>query len=258
MVVFKKDVLCQGLQHVTASPVTGEYYLTDVVSWIFNKGKNVEACVAENSDEVLGVNTPGELAEAGRLMRLRICAAHAENGVVVMDPATTFIDPSARIAPQTVIFPFTYIEKNVTVGRACSLGPFCHLRENVVLEDGCSIGNWTEIKNSTFGAGTFMRHMSYVGDTTVGKSVNIGAGTVVANFDGKKKHRTIIKDKAFVGCDAVLVAPVVIGKNAVVGAGSVVTKNHDVGDGQTVVGVPAKTLSRPKGGAAKKEGGHHE
>jgi bifunctional UDP-N-acetylglucosamine pyrophosphorylase / glucosamine-1-phosphate N-acetyltransferase len=254
MYVFKKEDLLEGLQHVTVSPATGEYYLTDVVSRIFNKNKRVEAYVAENSDEVLGVNTPAELLEAGRIIRMRICEKHAENGVTIMDPATTFIDPAAIIAEGTVIFPFTYIENNVSIGRKCSLGPFCHLREGAVLKDGCSIGNYTEIKNSTLGAGTFMRHMSYLGDTVVGESVNIGAGAVVANFDGKKKHRTVIKDKVFIGCDAVLVAPVVIGKNAVVGAGSVVTKNHNVGDGETVVGVPAKPLIMAKPKTRSKKG----
>jgi bifunctional UDP-N-acetylglucosamine pyrophosphorylase/glucosamine-1-phosphate N-acetyltransferase len=246
MVVFKKDDLYGGLKHVSASPVTGEYYLTDVVSWLFNKNRKVEACVADDSNEVLGINTPAELFEAGRVLRMRVCEKHCANGVAIVDPATTFIDPTAVIAAGTSIYPFTYIENDVRVGRHCSLGPFCHLRENAVLEDGCSVGNYTEIKNSTLGAGTFMRHMSYLGDTTVGASVNIGAGAVVANFDGKKKHRTVIKDKVFVGCDAVLVAPVTIGKNAVVGAGSVVTRNHNVGDGETVVGVPAKPLTRSK------------
>lgn len=244
LVVFRREDLLEGLGHVQASPATGEFYLTDVVSWLFHKNRKVDACVAEDSREVLGVNSRMELLEADRILRLRICERHIGNGVVLMDPATTFIDPTVTIGPDTTIFPFTYIEKGAVVGRGCSLGPFCHLREGAVLEDGCSVGNYTEIKNSTLGAGTFMRHVSYLGDASVGKSVNIGAGTVVANFDGKKKSRTVIKDKAFVGCDAVLVAPVTIGKGAVVGAGSVVTKNHNVPDGATVAGVPARPLPR--------------
>jgi len=144
------------------------------------------------------------------------------------------------------VYPFTCIEKNVTVGRRCSLGPFCHLREGSALEDDVSVGNYTEIKNSTLGKGTNMRHVSYLGDTSVGRNVNIGAGTVVANFDGRKKNRTAIGDKAFIGCDAVLIAPVTVGREAVVGAGAVVTHGHNVADRSVVAGVPARPLTKTK------------
>ena len=244
MYCFDKEDLLNALEHVQASRKSGEFYLTDAVSWLFHHGQKVVGCVAEDAQEVLGVNSQKELSEAACVVRRRVLEAHVAAGVTIADPATTFIDPSAQIGAGTKVYPFTYIEKNVVVGRSCSLGPFCHLRENAFLEDGCSIGNFTEIKNSKLGAGTFMRHMSYLGDTTVGKKVNIGAGTVVANFDGKNKNKTVIKDGAFIGCDAVLVAPVVVGKKALVGAGSVVTRQHHVADGATVVGVPARELKK--------------
>jgi bifunctional UDP-N-acetylglucosamine pyrophosphorylase/glucosamine-1-phosphate N-acetyltransferase len=246
MYCFRKDDLLNALAHVQASQKSGEFYLTDVVSWLFHRGQKVSGCVADDAQEVLGVNSQRELAEASCVVRRRVVESHIAAGVTIVDPVTTFIDPSARIGPGTKVYPFTCIEKDVVVGRDCSLGPFCHLREQATLEDGCSIGNFTEIKNSKLGAGTFMRHMSYLGDTTVGKKVNIGAGTVVANFDGKNKNKTVIKDGAFIGCDAVLVAPVVIGKKALVGAGSVVTRQHHVADGATVVGVPARELKKKK------------
>jgi bifunctional UDP-N-acetylglucosamine pyrophosphorylase/glucosamine-1-phosphate N-acetyltransferase len=144
------------------------------------------------------------------------------------------------------IFPFSVIEKGVLIGKNCSVGPFCHLREGSVLKDKVSIGNFTEIKNSILGESTRIRHISYIGDTTVGKKVNIGAGAVIANFDGRKKHKTVIKEKAFIGCDVVLVAPVVVGKKAVVGAGSVVTRDHNIPDGALVMGVPARIVQKPK------------
>jgi len=246
MYVFAKAELLEGLEHVRPAEKTGEFYLTDVLGWLFQKGRKVEACVAEESEEVLGVNSQRELLTAKHVLCRRVLERHMEAGVTVMDATTVFIDPSAAIGEGTCVYPFTFIEKNVTIGRRCSVGPFCHLREGAVLEDGVRVGNYTEIKNSTLGKGTNMRHVSYLGDTRVGRNVNIGAGTVVANFDGKKKNRTAIGDKAFIGCDAVLIAPVVVGKEAVVGAGAVVPSGHNVADKSVVAGVPARPLQKRK------------
>ena len=246
MYVFSKADLLEGLGHVQPAKKTGEFYLTDVLGWLFQKGRKVDACVAEESDEVLGVNAQMELLTAAHVLCRRVLERHMEAGVDIMDATTIFIDASAVIGEGTCVYPFTFIEKDVTIGRKCSIGPFCHLREGVVLEDGVRVGNYTEIKNSTLGKGTNMRHVSYLGDTSVGKGVNIGAGTVVANFDGKKKNRTAIGDKAFIGCDTVLIAPVVVGRDAVVGAGSVVTRGHNVADKSVVAGVPARPLKKTK------------
>lgn len=246
MYCFKKDDLLLALEYIKPLNKSGEFYLTDVFSWLFNKNKKIDACIADSCSEVIGVNSLAQLLEAGGLLHRRILEKYVSAGVRIMDASTTFIDETAVIGAGTQIFPFTFIDKNVSIGKKCSVGPFCHLREGAILKDRVSIGNFTEIKNSSLGEGTFMRHMSYLGDTKVGRGVNIGAGTVVANFDGKKKNKTVIKDRAFVGCNSVLIAPVVIGNKAVVGAGSVVTRGHNVRDGATVVGVPAKEIKRKK------------
>lgn len=246
MYCFRREALVEALWHVRPLNKSGEFYLTDVYGWLLGRGHKIEACVAEDSREVLGVNSQEGLAEAGVVLRRRVLARFSESGVLIEDPATTFIDKMARIGAGTRVMPFTYIEKGVSVGRRCVVGPFAHLREGAVLKDGACVGNFAEVKNSTLGEETMMRHVGYLGDTEVGRRVNIGAGCVVANFDGRKKHKTVIKDRAFIGCDAVLVAPVVVGRRAVVGAGAVVTKNHRVPDGATVVGVPAKELKKHK------------
>ena len=248
MYCFKKDDLLEALEYIRPLNRSGEFYLTDVVSWFFHKNKKIDACVADDYHEVLGVNSQAELMEATEIIRKRILGRFVENDVYVFDFLTTFIHETAKIGPGTQIFPFTFIEKDIVIGRDCSIGPFCHLREGSVLKDKVSIGNFTEIKNSSLGKGTLIRHMSYLGDTKVGRKVNIGAGMVVANFDGKRKHKTVIKERAFIGCDSVLIAPVVVGKNAVVGAGSVVTRDHNVPDGAIVFGVPAKVIKKSKKG----------
>jgi len=243
---FKREELLEGLSHVRPDNRSGEYYLTDVLSWLFRSGRKVETLVAEDSREVLGVNSRRELLEASRVIRFRGLEAFMEAGVFIEDPDSTFIAGDARIGKDTKIGPFTYIENNVVIGRGCSIGPFCHLRPGTVLADHVCIGNFAEVKNSSFQEGSVMHHLGYVGDTAVGRNVNIGAGVVVANFDGKTKNKTVIRDQAFVGSDAVLIAPVTIGKKSVVGAGSVVTRNHDVADRCVVAGVPARPVKISK------------
>jgi len=232
------------LKHVRPDNKSGEYYLTDVLSWLFGSNKKVETVLVEDPQEVLGVNSRRDLREAAEAIRMRLLESFEERGVVIEDPKSTFIDPAATIGSGTRIRPFTYIEKDVMIGRDCSIGPFCHLRPGTVLCDRAAVGNFAEIKNTTLGEESVMHHVGYLGDTKVGRRVNIGAGAVVANFDGKKKNQTVIKDQAFIGSDAVLIAPVVIGKKAVVGAGSVVTQRHDVEDGTVVAGVPARVLKK--------------
>ncbi len=246
MYCFNKEDLLEGLGHVRPTNRSGEFYLTDIFSWLFNKNKKIDACLVDNWREVVGVNSQAQLMEASEIIRAKALQKFMEDGACIMDFRTTFIDESAKIGCGTRVFPFSFIEKNVAIGKNCSIGPFCHLREGAVLGDRASVGNFTEIKNSSLGEGVFMRHMSYLGDTQVGKNSNIGAGAVVANFDGKKKHRTVIKEKAFLGCNSVLIAPVVVGRKAVVGAGSIVTRNHNVADGATVAGVPAREIQKGK------------
>ena len=246
MYCFKKTDLLEALAHVQPLNAGNEFYLTDVFGWLLKKNKKIEATVAEDYQEVLGVNSRAEFMDAAQIIRKRILEKYMEDGVLIMDFSTVFIDASAQIGAGTKIFPFTFIEGGVVIGKDCSIGPFCHLREGVVLEDEVYVGNFTEIKNSTLGTRTLMSHVSYLGDAQVGKEVNIGAGMIVANYDGQKKNKTTIKDGAFLGSNSVLIAPVVVGKNAVVGAGSVVTKNHNIPDKATVVGAPAREIKESK------------
>jgi bifunctional UDP-N-acetylglucosamine pyrophosphorylase/glucosamine-1-phosphate N-acetyltransferase len=141
-----------------------------------------------------------------------------------------------------VIYPFTVIERDVTIGSRCFIGPFAHLRDGTLLGDDVIAGNFLEIVRSRLSAKTLVKHFSYIGDARLGRAVNIGAGTVTANFDGRDKHITLIKDNAFIGSDTVLVSPVVVGRSAKTGAGSIVLKHTKVPDGTTVAGVPAKLL----------------
>jgi bifunctional UDP-N-acetylglucosamine pyrophosphorylase/glucosamine-1-phosphate N-acetyltransferase len=161
-------------------------------------------------------------------------------GVTIVDPSTTFIEEDTIIGPDTVILPYTVIEHDVTIGKGCEVGPFSHLRPGAVLDDGAEVGNFVEVKKSRIGPNSKAKHLTYLGDATLGAGVNVGAGTITANYDGKNKHATIIGDGVHIGSNTVLVAPVKLGKNVTTGAGAVVL--HDVADNDTVVGVPARSL----------------
>jgi len=175
-------------------------------------------------------------------MQQRINEKLMQEGVSIVDPHSTFISYGVKIGSESVIYPFTVIERDVKIGKHCSVGPFAHLREGVKLGDNVTAGNFIEMVRVKIGAKTFIKHFSYIGDSTVGSSVNIGAGTVTANFDGLNKNFTVIKDNVNIGSDTIIVAPVTIGKSAITGAGSVVTKN--IPDKTIVVGVPAKILRK--------------
>ena len=166
-----------------------------------------------------------------------------DSGVTVVDPSTTFIEDDVEIGCDTIIQPFSVIRHDVTIGKNCEVGPFAHLRPDTVLEDGAQVGNFVEVKKTTIGAGSKAKHLSYLGDAVLGKKVNIGAGTITANYDGKNKHKTEIDDGAHTGANTVLVAPVKVGKGAKTGAGSVVTSG-EVKPGDIVVGVPARPLKK--------------
>jgi len=177
-------------------------------------------------------------------MQKRINEKFMLEGVTIVDPATAFISFGTKIGEGSVIYPFTVIERDVKIGKRCSVGPFAHLRDSVRLGDGVTAGNFIEMVRAKIGAKTFVKHFSYIGDSSVGASVNIGAGTVTANFDGLKKNYTTIKDKVNIGSDTIIVAPARIGRCASTGAGSVVTKN--VPDNTVVAGVPARTLRKKR------------
>ncbi|MDI6759023.1 MAG: NTP transferase domain-containing protein [Candidatus Omnitrophota bacterium] len=244
IICFNKDRLMQALKCVKPNNRKREYYLTDTIKLIYKSGGLIDSVQISDTNEAMGINSRLELAQANSIMQRRINEKFMLGGITIIDPGSTFISYGTKIGQDTVIYPFTVIEKDVKIGRCCFLGPFIHLREGTNIKDDIVLGNFLEIVRSNIGPKTMAKHFCYIGDTKIGKRVNIGAGAVTANFDGKGKNRTVIKDDAFIGSDTVLVAPVEIGKAAKTGAGAVVIK--DTRDKSTVVGVPAKPLKEAK------------
>ena len=267
---FRADWLWPALRKLAPS-TSGEYYLTGLVKLAASSGMLADSLASHDSTEVLGVNTRLDLAQAEQIMRRRILDRWMLEGVTIVDPLTAYIDASVEIGSDTVIHPNTAIKGASSVGNRCELGPnstvvdsvigddcrvvasvlegahldssvhvgpFSHLRPATFLERNVHIGNYVEVKNSRIGQDTAMGHFSYVGDADVGSNVNIGAGAITCNFDGEKKHRTVIEDGAFIGSDTMLVAPLRVGARASTAAGSVVTR--DVPADSLAVGVPAR------------------
>ncbi|MCX7926765.1 MAG: NTP transferase domain-containing protein [Candidatus Omnitrophica bacterium] len=239
---FEREKLARYIKRIKPNNAKKEYYLTDIIEMLYKDEYVVESIKADDPKEVMGVNSRVELAYANKIMQQRIQENLMKNGVTIVDPDSTFISWDAKIGTDTVIYPFTVIEKDVKIGSHCSVGPFARLRPGTRLDDFVTVGNFIEISRTKIASGSRAKHFGFLGDARLGHSVNIGAGTVTANYDGKHKNTTIIKDKAFIGSDTVLVAPVVVGKQARTGAGSVVTRNKNVDDFTTVVGVPAKPI----------------
>jgi bifunctional UDP-N-acetylglucosamine pyrophosphorylase/glucosamine-1-phosphate N-acetyltransferase len=262
-----------------------EFYLTDVVAILRDKGEIVEAVKTSDPTEVLGINSRVQLADVATLMRRRIAERHMLEGVTIVDPATTFIDAGVTIGRDAIIHPLTHLHGATTVGQMAEIGPnvklvdttvgdgatvinavanqatigpraqvgpFTYLRPGAVLKEGAKAGTYVEVKKSTIGKGSKVPHLSYVGDAEIGENVNIGAGTITCNYDGEtgKKSKTVIGDNVLIGSDTMLVAPVTVGDGAVTGAGSVVSK--DIPPGEVAIGAPARTVRKrkpkPKGG----------
>jgi bifunctional UDP-N-acetylglucosamine pyrophosphorylase/glucosamine-1-phosphate N-acetyltransferase len=256
---------------------TGEVFLTDLVALAVNEGKPVVAYRTNDVDEGRGVNTRVELAAVEDVLRRRIRERHMLAGVTFHDPESSLVDADVVLAPDVIVERGSILEgatkvgtgtrigpyailRDTTVGERCRveasvlegatleddvrIGPYGHLRPGAYLERGVELGNFGEVKAARIGAGTKMHHFSYIGDASVGKRVNIGAGTITLNFDGVNKHRTEIGDDAFIGSDTLLRAPVRVGKNAATGAGAVVTK--DVPDDHIGIGMPARMRTRKK------------
>jgi bifunctional UDP-N-acetylglucosamine pyrophosphorylase/glucosamine-1-phosphate N-acetyltransferase len=255
----------------------GEYFLTDLVAIAAAEGLPVQSISTDNPGEALGINNRIHLAEAEAILRQRTNEAWMLSGVTLIDPLSTYIETGVEIGPDTIIYPNTYLQGGTKIGQACTIGPnstlrdtrigdrctvfasvaekavleddvdigpYAHLRKGAHLARGVHMGNFGEVKNSYLGPGTKMGHFSYVGDTTTGEKVNIGAGTITCNYDGEKKSHTEIGAGAFIGSDTMLVAPVELGEGARTGAGAVVTK--DVPSYTLAVGVPARAIRKLK------------
>ena len=271
---FDNAWLWQNIDKIAVSP-KGEYYLTDIVELAVKQGKSVKAVVLEDFNETIGVNNRVHLAEAEHWMRKRINQTHQLNGVTLIDPSNTYIDAAVRIGRDTVVFPNTHLRGSTEIGENCQIGPGCvmtdtkvgrdcvilyavtesaeveddveigpyaRLRKGAHLASHVHMGNFGEVKDSYLGEGVKMGHFSYIGNAEIGTDVNIGAGTITCNFDGKNKNKTKIGNDVFIGSDTMLVAPVTLGEGSRTGAGAVVTR--DVEPNTLVVGVPAKPIKK--------------
>lgn len=250
--------LFEALKKVGSNNAQGEYYLTDIIGIGRDSGLKVGWSKLTESDEIVGINSRKDLAEANRLMGQRILDSLMEGGVSILDPDNTYIDSGIEIGSDTIIHPQVSLIGSTLIGKGCTIeagtqirdskigddsqikpycvisesvierqttvGPFAHIRPLSLIKQKAKIGNFVEIKKSVIGEGSKASHLSYIGDSEVGRNVNIGAGTVTCNYDGYNKFKTTIEDGAFIGSGANLVAPVTIGKGAIIGAGSTITK----------------------------------
>jgi bifunctional UDP-N-acetylglucosamine pyrophosphorylase/glucosamine-1-phosphate N-acetyltransferase len=282
---FDAAFLRQGLDQIPQSPVTGEIYLTDMIHIARKLGRGVEALVDADWENLLGINSRGELAKATRTVQRRINERHMDQGVTLIDPETTYIEPQVAIGRDTVIYPNCYLQGQTVIGENCliepnvkisdsivgdevlikmgsvisesrlasgvQVGPYSHLRPLSDLREGARVGNFVEVKKSVLHAGVKANHLTYLGDAEVGAGTNVGAGTITCNYDGVHKHPTIIEAGAFIGSNTALVAPVTIGKGAYVGAGSTITK--DVPPGKLGISRARQVIRERRSPGKKKE-----
>ena len=272
---FDVEWLRLRIGEIEPSPVTGELYLPELIPLARHDDRAVVTLEVEDDGTLLGINDRSQLADAELDMRLRILESHLAAGVTMLDPSTTYIDESVRIAedvtlePNVILRGQTVIERDAviragsqifdtrigertvvwasvlegsTVDADVTIGPFSHVRKGAYIGPNVELGNYAEVTNSNIGAGTKSHHFSYLGDADVGEKVNIGAGSITANYDGKRKHRTRIGKGAFIGSDTIMRAPVSVGEGAFTGAASLVTR--DVPDGEMALGVPARIRER--------------
>jgi bifunctional UDP-N-acetylglucosamine pyrophosphorylase/glucosamine-1-phosphate N-acetyltransferase len=258
---FRREALFAALPHLDRDNRQGEYYLNRVIPFLLARGERV-SIVQVDTGGAMGLNSRGGLAAVTRVVRDRINAAHMANGVTLLDPDATYIDVGVRIGRDTVVYPQTFLEGDTSIGEDCAIGPaarivdsavgdrstvqfavilgstigrdvavgpFVRMRPGVEMADGSKAGAFVDLKNATVGPRSKVPHLSYVGDTTIGEDVNVGAATVTVNYDGYEKHRTVIEDGAAIGSDTMLIAPVRIGRGAATGAGSVITKDVPAG-----------------------------
>lgn len=233
----------EAFLNLDSNNAQNEYYLTDIVKWTIKQGLKAQSFILENNEESYGINSKKHLAQAAKILQNRINDKLLADGVTIIDPDTTYISPETTIEPDTIIYPCTYIEGKNMIGKNCKIGPFARIRGDVVLGDGVKIGNFVEIKKTKIKDNTNVCHLSYVGDSTLGSNVNIGAGTITANYNHitKEKFNTVIEDNASTGSNSVIVAPARIGVNASIGAGSVISKDVEA-NALAITRAPLKIL----------------
>jgi bifunctional UDP-N-acetylglucosamine pyrophosphorylase/glucosamine-1-phosphate N-acetyltransferase len=256
---FDAPFLAATLPLLTPSPVTGEIYITDLIQMAREQGRVVAPLVDPDRENLLGINSRAELAAATQTVRRQINAKHMDQGVTLIDPESTYIEPGVRIGRDTIIYPNVYLQGNTQIGENCVIeaavkivdsllenevyikmgcvitqsrigvgadtGPFAHLRPGADLRQKVHVGNFVEVKKSVLHEGVKAGHLTYLGDAEVGAGTNVGAGTITCNYDGEKKYPTTIEAGAFIGSNTALVAPVTVGAGAYVGAGSTITKD---------------------------------
>jgi bifunctional UDP-N-acetylglucosamine pyrophosphorylase/glucosamine-1-phosphate N-acetyltransferase len=252
--VFDAATLRPALEGLAAHGASREEYLTDAVATLASAGR-VETVAAKDGVALAGVNTALDLARASDLLRRRLVAEHLERGAQIVDPETTWIEPDVEIEAGARVLPFVYLGRGCRLEAGSVVGPFAHLRGGTVLRRGAQVGNFVEVKASTLGEGAKAKHLAYLGDADVGARANIGCGTITANYDGVRKHRTSVGADARIGSGTVLVAPVSVGDGAVTGANATVLAGRDVPAGATAVGVPARVLAGGGGKARAKARG---
>jgi bifunctional UDP-N-acetylglucosamine pyrophosphorylase/glucosamine-1-phosphate N-acetyltransferase len=257
--VFNGEELFGRLRNLSANNAQGEYYLTDLLAVLRSAGRRVGAMVVDDPVEALGVNSRSELATVESVIQRRVVDNLMADGVTFRNPSTVVIDSTVTIGADTVVYPFVTLEGMTSIGEGCviepgvhlhnvrvgddvhvktgtvaedavieaeaTVGPYAHLRPGTHLGRRVKVGNFVETKKAVFGEGAKASHLSYIGDAEIGADVNIGAGTITCNYDGVRKHKTVLEDGVFIGSDSQLVAPVRIGRGAYVGAGSTITKD---------------------------------
>jgi len=260
---FALEGLFDAVRSIAAENAQNEYYLPDLFAIYRQRGLGVETITVSNADEIRGINSRSELAALSRVVRDEKTAELMAAGVTIEDPSTAYIDRDVTIGADTIVHPSVSIEGQTTIGAGCEIhsgvrivdsqigdrvtvfnhcvitnarlaadvhvGPFAHLRNEADVRANAKVGNFVELKKTVLGAGSKSMHLAYLGDTTIGEKVNIGAGTITCNYDGKNKNRTVIEDGAFIGSDTQLIAPVTIGAGAYVGSGTTIREDVPAG-----------------------------
>ncbi|MBI3306519.1 MAG: bifunctional N-acetylglucosamine-1-phosphate uridyltransferase/glucosamine-1-phosphate acetyltransferase [Candidatus Omnitrophica bacterium] len=242
--LFKSKQLFEALRRIKPSNRKNEFYLTDTIEVLYRSKARLEAFPLALPDEGHGINSRQDLGEVIGIMKNREIQKHQAAGVTFVAPDQTFVAPGVSIGKDTVIYPWSYIESGVKIGKDCEIGPFAKIRKGTSIGDGAVVGSFVELNRSRLGKKVLAKHLTYLGDAQIGDDTNIGAGTITANYDGKRKHKTKIGKKVLIGSDTVFVAPVTVGDRARTGAGSVITRGSKIKKGELVAGVPARSLKR--------------